>query len=266
MRTWLYETIFEHDTRWGLVFDISLLVAILVSIAVVMLESVGSINAEYGQALRRIEWILTALFTAEYIARLSCHPHPRVYARSFFGMVDLLAIVPTFITAVFPGAHALAVVRMLRLLRVFRILKLAQFVGQANELGGALRASLPKITVFMIAVVSMTTISGTLLYLIEGEEHGFTSIPESVYWAIVTLTTVGYGDISPETPLGKGMASIIMVLGYGVIAVPTGIVSSEISKATMLRPLAGQACSSCGSEDHAKGASFCDRCGTSLDE
>ncbi|MEM9381840.1 MAG: ion transporter [Planctomycetota bacterium] len=263
-RRWLYRTIFGHESRAGFVFDVLLLVAILVSILVVMVESVETLDARHARLLRATEWVLTSLFTVEYAVRLACHPRPGVYARSFFGIVDLLAILPTYIATFVPGAQGLAVVRMLRLLRVFRVLKLAHFVHQAEDLRGALRASLPKISVFVIAVVSLTTISGTILYLIEGSEHGFRNIPESVYWAIVTLTTVGYGDIAPETPLGKLFASVIMVMGYGVIAVPTGIVSAEIAR-TPRRSIGGRVCAACGAEDHAKDAKFCHHCGTSLD-
>ncbi|MDG1491481.1 MAG: ion transporter, partial [Planctomycetota bacterium] len=202
----LYATIFEHETRPGFVFDVVLLAVILASIGLVMIESVPRFSESYGSLLRRLEWTLTIAFTVEYLLRLYCHPRPAVYARSFFGVVDLLAILPTYVAAFVPGTQALVVVRTLRLLRIFRVLKLAQFVHQADDLRTALRASLPKITVFVIAILSMTTISGSLLYLIEGPEHGFANIPESVYWAIVTLTTVGYGDIAPDTPLGKFFA------------------------------------------------------------
>ena len=262
----LYETIFEHETRPGFVFDVVLLVVILASIGLVMIESVPRYSESHGSLLRTLEWTLTIAFTVEYLVRLYCHPRPAVYARSFFGVVDLLAILPTYVAAFVPGTQALVVVRTLRLLRIFRVLKLAQFVHQADDLRAALRASLPKITVFVIAVLSMTTISGSLLYLIEGPENGFGNIPESVYWAIVTLTTVGYGDIAPETPLGKFFASIIMVLGYGVIAVPTGIVSAEIARTPRRGPVGGQACPECGSEQHTLGARFCCECGSSLEE
>ncbi len=262
----LYETIFEHETRPGFVFDVLLLLVIVASIALVMVESVPRFADSHGSLLRSLEWGLTIAFTAEYLTRLYCHPRPWVYARSFFGVVDLLAILPTYVAAFVPGTQALLVVRTLRLLRIFRVLKLAQFVHQADDLRSALRASLPKITVFVIAVLSMTTISGSLLYLIEGPEHGFSNIPESVYWAIVTLTTVGYGDISPVTPLGKFFASIIMVLGYGVIAVPTGIVSAEIARTPRRGAVGGQACTECGSENHSLGARFCGECGAGLED
>ena len=264
MRRWLYETIFEHDTRAGSLFDLALLVAILLSIGIVMAETVNSIAENHGTALRTAEWVLTGLFTVEYAVRLFCHPRPRVYARSFFGVVDLLAILPTYIAALVPGAQALLIVRTLRLLRVFRILKLVQFVREAKELRRALAASLPKITVFVITVVCLTTISGSVMYLVEGPTHGFDSIPRGVYWAIVTLTTVGYGDIAPQTPLGQFVSSIIMVMGYGVIAVPTGIVSAELARVPAHSTVSGQACSRCGSEDHEGDALFCKRCGMGL--
>lgn len=264
LRRWLYETIFEHDTVWGKVFDIALLAIIVLSIAVVMLETVASVAQRHGPALRALEWVLTALFTAEYLTRLACHPRPAVYARSFYGVVDLLALLPTYLAALVPGAQALVVVRMLRLLRVFRVLKLAHFVSQGDELASALRASVPKIVVFVIAVVTLTTISGSAMYLIEGPPHGFDNIPRSVYWAIVTLTTVGYGDISPQTPEGQFVSSIIMIMGYGVIAVPTGIVSAELARQPHAEGVSGQCCSRCGNESHARDARFCKLCGASL--
>lgn len=264
MRRWLFETIFEHDTRAGSVFDVGLLLAILASIGVVMAETVQPIAEQHGDLLRSVEWALTGVFTAEYLVRLYCHPRPGVYARSFFGIVDLLAILPTYVAALVPGAQALLIVRTLRLLRVFRVLKLVRFVREAKELRGALRASLPKITVFVITVVCLTTISGSVMYLVEGPEHGFTSIPRSVYWAVVTLTTVGYGDISPETPLGQFVSSLIMIMGYGVIAVPTGIVSAELARHPATLSVSGQSCSECGCEDHDADATFCKLCGADL--
>lgn len=263
-REWLFETIFEHETAWGRLFDIALLLVIVASILVVMLESVTSIEQQYGGLLRGTEWALTVIFTLEYLVRLYCYPRPLVYARSFFGLVDLLAILPTYVAALFPGAQALVVVRMLRLLRVFRVLKLAHFVRQADDLSAALRASAPKIIVFVITVVTLTTISGSLMYLIEGPEHGFDNIPRGVYWAIVTLTTVGYGDISPQTPIGQAVSSLIMIMGYGVIAVPTGIVSAELTRRPPIGGVSGHCCGSCGFERHASDAQFCARCGEAL--
>lgn len=264
-RTRAYETIFEHETRAGAAFDVGLLLAIVLSILVVMLESVEAYRAQHRPLLVTMEWVLTAAFTVEYIVRLACHPRPKVYARSFFGIVDVLAILPTYVAALIPGAQALVAVRTLRLVRVFRVLKLVQFVREASELSRAVRASVPKIVVFMITVISLTTISGSVMYLVEGKANGFDNIPRSVYWAIVTLTTVGYGDISPQTPLGQLISSVIMIMGYGVIAVPTGIVSAELVRpAARARSVSGHACSRCGSEDHESDARFCKRCGESL--
>lgn len=264
-REWLFETIFEHETAWGRLFDIALLIVIVVSVLVVMLESVASIEERHGALLRGVEWALTIVFTFEYVTRLYCYPRPAVYARSFFGLVDLLAILPTYVAAFFPGAQALLVVRMLRLLRIFRVLKLAHFVRQADDLSHALRESAPKIIVFAITVVTLTTISGSLMYIIEGPEHGFDNIPRGVYWAIVTLSTVGYGDISPATPIGQFVASLIMIMGYGVIAVPTGIVSAELTRRPAISGVSGHCCGACGFERHASDAVHCARCGEALD-
>ncbi|MFT5733986.1 MAG: voltage-gated potassium channel [Planctomycetota bacterium] len=264
VRSWLYETIFEHDTRPGLLFDVLLLIVIALSIVVVMLESVQGYQVSHGPKLRIAEWVLTGIFTVEYVTRLACHPRPAVYARSFFGVVDVLSLAPTYIAAIFPGAQALVVVRMLRLIRVFRVLKLGHFVRQADELTIALRASMHKIIVFMISVVILTTISGSIMYLIEGSEHGYDNIPKSVYWAIVTLTTVGYGDITPETPLGQFVSAILMIMGYGVIAVPTGIVSAELARSSPKSAVSGKVCTGCGLDGHQSDAVFCKRCGAHL--
>ncbi len=264
-REWLFETIFGHETAWGRLFDLALLVAIVVSVLVVMLESVASIEERHGALLRGTEWALTLVFTLEYVTRLYCSPRPAVYARSFFGLVDLLAILPTYVAALFPGAQALVVVRMLRLLRIFRVLKLAHFVRQADDLSEALRASAPKIIVFVITVVVLTTISGSMMYLIEGSEHGFDNIPRGVDWAIVTLTTVGYGDVTPATPVGQFVSSLIMIMGYGVIAVPTGIVSAELTRRPSISGVSGRCCHSCGFDRHARDAVHCARCGEALE-
>lgn len=260
----LYVIIFEADTPAGKAFDIALILAILASVVVVMLESVAGIREQHGEALYIAEWGFTILFTLEYLARLSCTRRPLRYARSFFGIVDLLAILPTYLIALFPAARYLIVVRVLRLLRAFRVLKLAAYVRESDLLMRSLAASRRKITVFLFAIFAMTLILGSLMYLIEGEEHGFTSIPRGVYWAIVTLTTVGYGDISPETPLGQFVAALVMVMGYGVIAVPTGIVSAEMAVAATVRRRA-LACQACGTADHPTGARFCHGCGQQLD-
>lgn len=263
-RATLHEVIFEADTPAGKAFDVVLLVLILLSVLAVMLDSVVSIREEYGQILRAIEWMTTILFTVEYGLRLYCVGRPLAYAFSFFGIVDLLAIVPTYLSIVFTGAQSLVVIRILRFLRVFRVLKLVHFVGEASELRAALRASARKIIVFLGAVMTAVMIVGAVMYLIEGEESGFTSIPQGMYWAIVTMTTVGYGDLAPQTVTGKLLASLIMVLGYGIIAVPTGIVSVEMSAASRGRPLSTQVCPNCASEGHDAGARFCKVCGWAL--
>jgi voltage-gated potassium channel len=226
----VYEVIFEAETPAGKTFDVVLIALILGSVAVVMLDSVEAVRARHGALLRGLEWGFTLLFTAEYLLRLACVERPGRYARSIFGLVDLLAILPTYISLVLPGATYLTTVRVLRILRVFRVLKLAHHVREMEVLGRALKASRRKITVFVLAVFTLVVILGSLMYLIEGRENGFSSIPRSVYWAIVTLTTVGYGDISPQTPLGQSLAAVIMICGYGILAVPTGIVTVELAR------------------------------------
>jgi len=250
----LHEIIFEADTPAGKAFDIVLLVLIVLSVIAVMLESVASVRQQYGLWLRTFEWMVTILFTIEYVLRLYCVGKPLQYARSFFGIVDLLSILPTYLSLVIPGAQSFMVIRALRLLRVFRVLKLAHFVGEASELTAALRASARKIIVFLGAVLTLVVIVGSLMYVIEGEAHGFTNIPVSIYWAIVTMTTVGYGDIAPQTPLGKILASAIMIMGYGIIAVPTGIVSVELAGVAKGKKISTQACPECGAGDHASDA------------
>jgi voltage-gated potassium channel len=258
----LHEVIFESDTPAGNAFDVALIAIILFSVVVVMLESVADVREASGEALRAAEWGLTALFSVEYVLRLVSVARPLRYVTSFFGMVDLVAVVPTYVSLLVPGAQYLLVVRLLRILRIFRVLKLTQYLSEATQLTRALRASRRKITVFVVTVLTLVVVLGSLIYLIEGPEHGFTSIPKSVYWAIVTLTTVGYGDISPQTPLGQAVASLIMILGYGIIAVPTGIVTVELSRAE--RPISGQACPACGAEGHDLDAAYCKRCGARL--
>lgn len=258
----LHEVIYEADTKAGKYFDIILLVAILLSVATVMLESVNSIEVIYGAELRIIEWIFTIIFTLEYMARLISIGKPLKYVFSFYGIIDLISIIPTYLGIFILGSHTLAIIRSIRLLRVFRILKLAQFIGEANVLIKALKASRPKIVVFLFALLSLTFILGTMMYLIETPESGFTSIPRSIYWAIVTLTTVGYGDIAPQTVLGQTLASFIMIIGYAIIAVPTGIVGAEIAKADTHSNT--QACTNCSLEGHDDDAKHCKFCGTSL--
>lgn len=262
LRIRLHEIVFEADTPEGRAFDLALIVAILLSILVVALESVVSIAARWGDALVVAEWTFTVLFTVEYVLRLLCLKHPWRYVRSFYGLVDLLSTVPTWIALFVPGAQTLLVIRVLRLLRVFRILKLGRWVGEARVLVTALRSSARKIAVFLGFVGAVILISGTVIYLIEGPENGFKDIPTSMYWAVVTLTTVGYGDISPVTPLGRFFASLLMIAGYGVLAVPTGIVTVELTQA--MKEVDTRACSGCGADGHNPKARFCRECGTPL--
>lgn len=263
LRVRLHEIIFESDTPAGKAFDVALLWAIILSVFAVVLESVTSIGLTYGSALRMLEWMFTILFTVEYVLRLACVKKPLQYALSFFGIVDLLAILPTYLSLFFAGAQTLLVIRALRLLRVFRVFKLGRYVGEAKVLITALRASRAKIIVFLGAVLTIVLIVGTLMYLIEGEANGFTSIPRSVYWAIVTMTTVGYGDITPQTVLGQFLAAALMIVGYGIIAVPTGIVTIEIAEASR-RALNPHVCRSCSAEGHDTDAVHCKYCGAKL--
>ena len=259
----LFEIIFLSDTPGGRAFDVCLIVAILVSVGAIMLDSVESVNRQYAHVLDAVEWGFTLLFSAEYAARLWCVRRPATYARSFFGIVDLLSVAPTYLAFFFPATTNVLVVRILRILRLFRILKLARYVGEADTLLTALRQSRRKITVFLYAVFTIVVIFGALMYLIEGEDAGFTSIPRGVYWAIVTLTTVGYGDIAPQTPVGQGLSSIIMVMGYGIIAVPTGIYATELRE-VLSTQRARRACPECGISGHEADARFCRRCGGAL--
>ena len=265
-RTRVHEVIFEADTQAGRAFDIMLIVAIVLSVIVVMLESVASIRMNHGPLLRGAEWFFTILFTIEYLLRVTCIGHPVRYMTSFFGIVDLLAVIPTYLSALVPGTQFLLVIRLLRIIRVFRVLKLAHFVREGHLLVDALKASRRKITVFLSVVLILVVILGSLMYLVEGESNGFTSIPRSVYWAIVTLTTVGYGDISPQTPFGQTLASFIMIIGYAILAVPTGIVSVELAQATaaMREEITNNACKSCSAEGHDSDAKFCKHCGEEL--
>ena len=262
-RVRLHEIIFEADTPAGKTFDLVLIVSIVLSVGAVLLESVDRIDQSHGELLRTIEWFFTILFTVEYILRLMCVTRPFAYARSFFGVVDLLAILPTYLSLMVPGSHYLLVIRTLRVLRVFRVLKLAQYLREAQILMQALSASRRKIAVFLFVVCTLVIVIGALMYVIEGEEHGFTSIPRSIYWAVVTLTTVGYGDIAPQTGIGQTLAAFVMILGYGIIAVPTGIVTVELSQASA-HPVSTQACPACSREGHDPDARFCKYCGTRL--
>ncbi len=259
----LHEIIFEADTPAGKAFDVALLWAIVLSVIAVSLDSVPSIQQRYGEALRLIEWGFTALFTVEYVLRLLAVQRPSRYALSFFGIVDLLAVAPTYLSLFWAGSQSLLVIRVLRLLRVFRVLKLSRFLSEADVLVRALRASRPKIVVFLGTVLTVVVIVGAMMYLIEGEANGFTSIPVSMYWAIVTMTTVGYGDIAPHTVGGRILASALMILGYGVIAVPTGILSVELARASRT-DVSTQACPNCSREGHDADAQFCKFCGSEL--
>ena len=259
-----YRIIFEADTPAGRRFDVLLLWAILISVALVMLDSVPAIHGAFGRWLYRTEWGFTVLFTAEYLARLACAPRPWRYARSFFGVVDVLAIAPTYLSLFLAGSHTLLVVRALRMLRVFRVLKLSRYLREATVLRQALRASGPKIGVFLYTVLTLVVIFGALMYLIEGPERGFTSIPTSVYWAIVTLTTVGYGDIAPASVPGRLLASLVMIMGYGIIAVPTGIVTVEMSRVKPPETITTRVCGQCLREGHDRDARHCKFCGAEL--
>jgi voltage-gated potassium channel len=263
-RSTLHEVIFEAETPAGRAFDITLIMSILLSITAVMLESVRSIRQVYGSLLYDIEWFFTGLFAVEYVLRLVSVRRPFRYATSFFGLVDLLAILPTFLSLLLPGTQYLFTVRILRLLRIFRILKLTEYLSEASIIVNALRASQRKISVFILSVLTVVVIIGSLMYIIEGEENGFTSIPTSIYWAIVTLTTVGFGDITPQTPLGKTLASLVMIMGYGIIAVPTGIVTAELTNAGARKRISTQACPSCSAEGHDADAVHCKYCGAHL--
>lgn len=259
----LHEIIFESDTRAGQVFDFVLLASIVLSVVAVMMESVAQMRADYGPLLVVIEWTFTLLFTIEYVLRLISVRRPLRYATSFFGIVDLLAIVPTYVSLLVPGGQYLLVVRILRLLRIFRVLRLREYLTQADVLVRALRASRFKISVFLLTVSTLVIVVGALMYVVEGEANGFTDIPTSMYWAVVTLTTVGYGDLAPRTSLGQLLASVVMLLGYGIIAVPTGIVTLELSRASQ-PSISNKACSSCSREGHDPDAVHCKYCGVLL--
>jgi voltage-gated potassium channel len=259
----LHEIIFEADTPAGKLFDVLLILSIVASVVLVMLDSVSSIRQSHGDLLYLGEWVFTILFTVEYALRLYCVGRPLSYATSFFGVVDLLAILPTYLSIVFPGTQYLLVIRILRVLRVFRVLKLVQYVGEARVLMQAMRASRRKIIVFLFVVLTLVVIFGSLMYVIEDPQSGFTSIPQSIYWAIVTLTTVGYGDISPQTGLGQTLAALIMIIGYGIIAVPTGIVTAELAQ-SYKKSVSTQSCPRCSAEGHDPDAEFCKFCGSML--
>lgn len=262
----LHEIIYEADTPSGKLFDVVLLIFILLSIVLVMLESVDYIGNKYYGILNILEWIITILFTFEYIARIICVKKPKAYIFSFYGIIDFLSTIPKYLSLFFVGTHSLVAIRALRLLRVFRILKLTRYIGESTNFGRALKRSRVKVAVFLSFVLVLCIILGTLMYLIEGDkDSGFSSIPRSVYWAIVTLTTVGYGDIAPVSALGQSIASLIMILGYGIIAIPTGIVTSEMTKSERNNiPKNTQSCTNCMESYHTDDAQFCHKCGHPL--
>ncbi|MDZ7764601.1 MAG: ion transporter [Melioribacteraceae bacterium] len=258
----LHEIIFEADTKFGKLFDLGLITSILLSVAAVVLDSIEEINNVYGRELYLIEWFFTIMFTFEYLLRIYSLRRPLEFMVSFYGIIDLTAVLPTYLSLFVPGTQYLLVIRILRVLRVFRILKIVRYISEASMLKQALKASKRKIVIFLFFVLASVVILGSMMYLIEGRENGFTSIPVSIYWSIVTLTTVGYGDISPQTPLGQILASVIMILGYGIIAVPTGIVTSEMTN--IRRGTNTQSCPSCGKEGHDDDADHCKYCGAEL--
>jgi voltage-gated potassium channel len=265
-KTWRsvwHEIIFGTDTRAGKVFDELLLISILASVLIVFLDSVPSLNQKYGSFFYYTEWVFTIFFTIEYILRIVTSPRASKYVFSFYGVIDLLAILPTYLSIFFAGSQYLIIIRILRLLRIFRILKLTRYIGASRDLWDSLRNARHKIFVFLWTVMTIVVIMGAVMYLVEGPEHGFRNIPESIYWAIVTLTTVGYGDISPETALGKAIASIIMIIGYAIIAVPTGIISVEMSKVRQ-REETEVTCTGCQSTEHDDDAVYCKCCGKKL--
>lgn len=270
LTTWkrkLYIIIYGTNTTLGRLFDIILLVLIVLSIILVMLESVSSINIKYHDQFYIAEWVITIFFSLEYILRIITIDKPRKYIFSFYGIIDLLSTIPSYIIYFIGGSNMFLAVRALRLLRVFRILKITRYIGESNKLISALKNSRAKISIFLFAVLIVCIITGTLMYLIEGPDNGFTNIPISIYWSIVTLTTVGFGDIHPITPLGRFIAAFIMIVGYGVIAVPTGIVGAEISKdMNKKNDLKPYSCPNCGEKDHKSTSEYCHNCGTKLDE
>lgn len=257
----LHRVIFEADTTSGKLFDVALLLVILISIVIVSLESVESINQRHDHLLRGLEWAITVMFTVEYLLRLYCTKHSKKYATSFYGVIDLVAILPTYLSLFIPGAQGLLVIRSLRLLRVFRVFKLNRYMGEAQTLGYAIRRSQRRIVIFLFSVTVLGFISGAFMYLIEGPERGFTSIPQSVYWAITTITGTGYGDAVPTSAMGKALAVMIMVLGYSLIIVPTGILSSELMNT---KQVSTRACQTCSKEGHDLEAAHCKHCGATL--
>jgi voltage-gated potassium channel len=263
--TWkekIHEVIYEADTKAGKLFDVVLIIVILASLALVVLDSVEYISLKYHDLFVTLEWIITIFFTIEYILRIISIKQPKNYIFSFYGIVDFLSTIPLYISLIFAGSGALLSLRALRLLRVFRVFKLARYTGAGSVVSVALKRSMPKILIFLYSVIIVAFVSGTIMYLVEGPENGYTSIPIGIYWTIVTLTTVGFGDIHPITPLGQFVATLIMLLGYGIIAVPTGIVTAEMTKENVSRNT--QVCYNCGESQHKDKAEFCHKCGYSL--
>jgi len=263
-RLLLYTIVFEADTRAGRAFDLTLICLILASVGIVMIDSVEAIHARWGELFTVLEWFFTAIFTVEYMLRLVCVQRPRAYATSFLGVVDLLSVAPTYLALFFPGLQALIDVRVLRMLRIFRILKLGAYVAEYGELGRAIMATRRKIAVFLSFVLMVVVVLGTLMYVVEGPANGFTSVPVSVYWAITTVTTVGFGDITPKTDLGRLIASMMMLMGWGTLAVPTGIVSAEFASRRKLSEITTRTCPECLSEGHQPQAKYCRDCGIHL--
>mgnify|MGYP003408121524 FL=1 len=266
IRKKLHEIIYEADTPFGKLFDLFLLVLIVISIVAVMLESMAGVYSKYGRELEIIEWVITLFFTIEYIARIIAVKRPLKYIFSTYGLIDLLATLPAYIDLLFPGLHFLLSIRAIRLLRVFRILKLGHFVGASNQLVVALKKAKLKIAVFLFNVIVLCIILGTVMFMIEGPENGFSSIPMGIYWTIVTLTTVGFGDITPQTPFGQFVSVIIMILGYGIIAVPTGLVTAEFMSRDKTIHDNTQVCPNCSADHHRNDAEFCYNCGHSLND
>ncbi|GAX59567.1 kef-type K+ transport systems, predicted NAD-binding component [Candidatus Scalindua japonica] len=261
----LYDVIFKADTVPGKSFDVALIVIIALSVITVIINTVDTIDQKYGHFLHMAELVFTVIFTIEYILRLICCRRPVAYAKSFFGVVDLFSILPTYISVFLPSSHVLAVVRIIRVLRIFRVLKLVKYVGESELLIDALRSSRRKITVFLFSVITIVIIFGSVMYIVETPENGFTNIPQSIYWAVVTLTTVGYGDMTPQTHIGKVLSMVIMVMGYGIIAVPTGIVTAEMTKAMRHHnKVSSNVCEGCGYRWHDDDAHYCKHCGNSL--
>jgi voltage-gated potassium channel len=261
----LYQIVYQANTPAGKGFDIALIILILASVLTIMLDSIAEINREYGHALYVAEWFFTVLFTIEYVLRIFCIHKPLKYIGSFYGIIDLLSIIPSYLGLFLPGAHYLLVIRILRVLRVFRVLKLVRFINQANLLVNALLASRLKIGIFMFTITTLLIVFGSAMYVIEGPENGFTNIPISIYWSVVTLTTVGFGDITPKTDLGRAVSAAVMIIGYAIIAVPTGIFTAELSREMKRQDKAGQrACPRCRNPGHQTDANYCRICGAEL--